>query len=363
MKQFWQDLQDNKLKPVYLFFGEEPYLLEEALSALQKRFSSDGEAWNIDILPGETVSPLDVVLSADTYSFFGGERLVLVKNIPWFSATAKNTEASDSNDPEEQERDGTDGIQDKSALLAPLLSYLDSPAAGSTIVLIANKKPDKRQKAVRQIQKVGRITEFPVLKNAELSDWIKQRFAAQGRRVHYEVINLLLMNCGNSLHLLANEIDKLLNFCPKKDVLQAADCLPVISKSGNLSIFSLIDAISARRADLADALYREMSDRKEPAQKILVLLARQFHDMLAAQNMEKQGFSRNQIMETLDIRFSFIVDKLLQYSRLFTSTQLMKALDILLGADIAAKTGHYGLESGLQTAILQICSIKIMFST
>ena len=350
MHQFWQDMKGGGLKPVYLFYGTEPYLMAEALGALRLRFSPDGESWNIDVLDGETTALTEVILSAGTYSFFGGDRLVMVKNAPWFAPRKKRADLSNDDEAEDEEQG--------SSSLEPLLEYLDAPMQGVTVVFVSEAPPDKRRAPIKKLAKVGRLTEFAQIKDSQLSLWIRQRFIDSGRDAHFDVVNLLIMSCGNNLYLLANEIEKILTYIGEKKTVAVDDCLPVISVSSTRSVFELIDLISARKGREAVGLYNEMTGRGEAAQKILVLIARQFHNMLAAQNMNRLGLPRTQMMSELNIGYGFILDKLLGYARFFTPTQLMKILEILLHVDLANKTGQGSMDVTMETAILHICVVK-----
>ena len=53
-KEFIQVLKSNRLKPVYLFYGEEYYLIDELVDRVKKAYVDDGlEALNYTSLEGK----------------------------------------------------------------------------------------------------------------------------------------------------------------------------------------------------------------------------------------------------------------------------------------------------------------------
>jgi len=334
MKQFFDSIKLGLVSPVYLFYGNEPLLLDEAVNSLRRLLVPEGDDWNTEFFYGDSVSVDEVVNSASTAPFFSARRLIVVKNIPWLSS--KNEDGKDDD-------------------LAPLLSYLESPSNDSCLVLTIRGPVDKRRKLVSAITKAGRVVEFVVPTGSQLNIWLERRFHRAGKKASGEVIHYLTLVAGENLAFLSMEVDKLCLYCSQKQDINIEDAKQVVSKSSLLSIFDMLDAVSARQGTLAVELYREMVHQGEAEQKILVMLAKQLRDMLAVQSMLDQGYRQGDIAKELGLH-PYVAGKYLRMSRQFTRRELIGALEILLTADIANKSGEGELNALLEMAIMRICA-------
>ena len=65
---------------VYLIFGSSEYMRGRALSLIREKLASDGEGDLNRESFAENASPSDIAAACSTFSFFGGRKLVEVKN-------------------------------------------------------------------------------------------------------------------------------------------------------------------------------------------------------------------------------------------------------------------------------------------
>jgi len=113
--------------------------------------------------------------------------------------------------------------------------------------------------------------------------------------------------------------------------------------------------VAGKNAAKALQLYRSMTKAGEAEQKILAMLAGQFRDMLLVAGLRAEGRQPAQIAREQGLH-PFRVEKLLRYARAMNSRQLLKALEMLLAADVANKSGEDDLHSRLEQCILRICA-------
>ncbi|MGI5891603.1 MAG: DNA polymerase III subunit delta [Bacillota bacterium] len=340
MRQFFNSIKQGVLSPVYLFYGEQDLLKDEAIEALIKLVAPDGNSWNIEVFDGAKTSVEELCNAASTAPFFSSRRLIIVKDAPWFAVKSS-----------QKYQEG----EHKEDALSALLQYLENPVVGNILVFTVRGDIDKRRKLVKSIQKAGRVIEFASLSQNELMIWLGRRFAKNGKRVTADAIDYLSILGGNNLSHLANEVDKISLYCADKEQVELKDVEAVASKGSLLQIFKLIDAVAEKKADLSLYLYQEMLNQGEAEQKILSMLGKHFRDILAVDELRKQGFSSTQIAGQLSIH-PFVARKCAEKSQKFTRDQLIEALELLLAADIANKSGQGDLNAMLQMAIIRICA-------
>lgn len=328
--------------PVYLFYGDEPLLIEEALALLKEKSGAD--VWNTEILEGEECSPVQAAASASTATFFGSRRLVVVKDIPWLGRAPKKTEEEDEPAPA-----GADA--------EPLLAYLAAPNPEAILALTLKGQPDKRRKLVKAIEKSGRLINCQPYRGEELFHWMEAEAKARGYVLPRPAMELLHLACGNQMAYLRQEIHKICTYCGDKKTIELADAEAIMSRGSLIHIFELMDQAAARNALKSVALFQTMTKEGEPPQKILAMLGRQFRDMLGVKELAGQGMKPREIAGLLGMH-PFVAEKYYKSSRNFSSLELIRFMELLLNADIANKSGEGELHNLLETALMQICGSR-----
>ena len=75
------------IQPIYLFYGEEKFLLYKDVAFFRDYFAKEGVT--AEEFDGGKVSLSAVIASAAEMPLFGGTRLIIVDHAPWFSQKAK----------------------------------------------------------------------------------------------------------------------------------------------------------------------------------------------------------------------------------------------------------------------------------
>lgn len=90
---FLAELKKGNVAPVYLFYGPEGYLREQAVERLKEYvLPPGGEQLNFEVLDGSVMSGREIVAAAAYASFIPGRRLVLVKSPQIFQASAEKND-------------------------------------------------------------------------------------------------------------------------------------------------------------------------------------------------------------------------------------------------------------------------------
>ncbi|HHT62829.1 MAG: DNA polymerase III subunit delta [Bacillota bacterium] len=326
------DINRGVISLVYLFYGQERFLLERTLDKLTKFLTSGGTGdFNYEKLDGTGVSPAQVAAAANVLPVFAEKRLVVVANSPWFG----NGKVKED-DPE------------------PLLSYLNNPSPYTCLVFICGEKIDSKRKTVKAVKKVGRIIEFTSPKGVELNRWIEKRFQVRGKKAVPRVADYLAMAVGNDLSSLEQEIEKTALYVGAEAEVTLEDVKKTVCSTSNLTVFNLTDAVSRRDSALGVLYMRELVRNGEHELKVLSLLATQMRNLLKIHVLSKKGMGEKEIAAAAGIH-PYIVKKGRQQCGNFSQEELIQALEILLDVDVKFKTGKGELLPLLETAILKMC--------
>jgi len=214
--QLVKDFQKSSFVNIYLFYGEEPfyidelsdYLTDNVLSGIEKEF-------NQVVLYGRDSSPATVVNSCKQFPMVGDRQLVVLR------------EAQDMDLKKEEN-------------LNLLLSYIKNPQP-STILVICHKykaPPAKLLKAVTASDKAVTIESKRKYDN-EMPAWIATQVKSSGYSISDKAAIMLVEYLGNNLEKINNELSKLyINL--RKDKVITEDSIELnigISKDYNIFEF------------------------------------------------------------------------------------------------------------------------------
>ncbi len=342
--KLWQEIAAGKFRPLYLFYGAERYLLEETVAKLTAAIAPGGDsAFNLEKLDGQETTAAQVILAAGTASFFAENKLVIVKNAPWFSLNKKNPEGV-------EEKNKGDG--------AVLLEYLTHPVTSTCLVFIlaSEEKPNKTLKTVKTLLKTGEMVEFAPVQGEALQMWLKDAFRSRGQNLHGQAGFELVARSGNDLTFLAGEVEKISTYAGSHKTITLEDVQAIASVNIQTTIFNFIDAVA--QSDVVKSRYcLEDILLKEGPYSIIPILAGHFRFMLLVQDMKSQGYGNSEIMKATGRSSAWFIDKVYRQAASLGSEGIKKVLQILLQADYKSKRGITGIEAALDLALLQICAL------
>src|SRR3990172_9416442 len=112
--ELYKRFSRNEISPVYIFSGNQAYLMDEAISELKKITVGASSDFNFSLFYSDSNSAREIVETAKTYPMLSRMRLVVVKNADRFSDSE----------------------------LGYLDSYISSPSPSTCLVLIAEEEKD-----------------------------------------------------------------------------------------------------------------------------------------------------------------------------------------------------------------------------
>jgi DNA polymerase-3 subunit delta len=345
-KEFLNSLKRGVIYPVYLFYGEEGYLREEAIRRLREYYTqSGGGDFNIDLVDGETAKPGDIVAGAETYPLFAERRLVVVKN-PTFFRAAKRTGKEAAEKKEDLPAAGMEAL---------LLAYIKEPLNSTTLVFTTGEPVDKRKRLFKAIKETGKAIDFTFLSRNDLARWLAQRAGKAGRRFADRALDDMLDAVGPSLQKLAVELDKLLNYTAQSGVITPADVRRLCPPSLEENIFAIVDAVGNRRCGEALGGIKDLLAAKEPPLKILSMISRQFRLLLMVHDLAGRDCPTRDIAVRLKIH-PYVCQKLVAQCRNYSREMLVRAFQSLLEVDMAVKTSSQEFYPAVELFLLKLCA-------
>jgi len=280
--EIFSALKKNIYTPVYFFYGEEPFYIDELTAYIEQNVLDEAaREFNLTVMYGLDVSARDVVDVSRRFPMVGDYQVVIVK--------------------EAQHIDNFDA----------LLEYIDHPM-DSTILVInyKYKKLDKRKSLYKRLGKSKKVTLFESARvyDNKIPNWIADRVRLLGHTITPKSEIMLAEFLGTDLSRIANELNKLtINLQPGEEITE--DLIERnIGISKDFNVFELQKALGRR--NLFQALrivqYFEANPKQNPLQMVNVLLYGYFMKVLIYHQVKNE--SRNTIASKLGISPFFVSD-------------------------------------------------------
>lgn len=328
MKELREHIKKNSYKRLYLFCGEEHYLIKYYEAEMKKNIIPSGtEAMNLSIYQGKDVTSDIIIDSAETLPFFNEYRLVLAKNTGFFAQ----------------------GRKDESEKMA---AYIDDIPETSIIVFIEDDV-DKRNGLYKKTAKIGKAVEFKTPHEKDLIDWIVKYCNKQRKNISQSTAVGLLRTVVNDMDTISSELDKLIAYKGGDTDITSKDITLVCNKSLESKIFDLVAAIGNKNASGALDMFGNMLQMKESPIMVLTMIARQFRMILLCKHLSGKKMSQDQIAEKLNLR-SFIVRECLKQGNHFSIESLKRIFEECLITDVKIKTGQMNDKLALEMLILSV---------
>jgi DNA polymerase-3 subunit delta len=337
LNELQKQLSKKAFFPLYLFYGTEDYLMEEATRrVIDAALAEDEIDFNLSVFDLGEITIEAAIDDAETIPFFGDYKVVLVKE-PIFLT----------------------GQKDKTKIehdLSRFQAYIENPPPHTIMILTAPyEKLDERKKLVKQIKKNGFVFQAKEMDDRTIKGWIEKRFAQNDVNISSEAIDRLVQLTGPKLLILANEIDKISLYAGTETEVNKEIVTKLVARSLEQNIFDLIDKVVKRKLSAALSIYYDLLEQKEEPIKILSLLTQQFRIVLLVKILLQKGYGQNQIASQLKIH-PYRVKLAVETARDFQQEELQAMIDHLADADYIMKTGQ--MDKVLTLELFFVKSIK-----
>jgi DNA polymerase-3 subunit delta len=327
MQTLKNQLKNNELKNLYLFFGKEHYLKTLYKNRVKTHLLGEAEdLMNYNYLEGKHVKASDIIDLADTLPFLKDIRLIIVENSELFKSGKK------------------DESDKMSAYLESLPDY--------TYIVFIEEEIDKRNKLYKTVQRQGDAVEFNTLSEKEIIQYLGITAKKNQKNLSVEVANYFIQTVGTDMQTVEIEFEKLLSYVLNDSIITKEAIDAVCSSHIENKIFEMMNAIGEKKPSKALRLYHDLLTLKEPPLRILFMLVRQFRILLQVKTLVGSGMNDFSIANKLGLR-KFIVDQSIRQVRHFSEEDLKKALFDCLEYEVFIKTGKMEDQLSVEMIILK----------
>ena len=331
---------------IYLFYGEETYLLETRVKKIKKEYPQ--LILGINFIQIDDTNAEELIADLETPAFGFDKKLIIAKSTGLFKKEKKTAKS----DTKKKKVDDT-----KLPLNEKIAKYIqeNSEELKDTVDLVLVEQEVDKNALYQAIEKVGEVKEFALLKLPDLIANIKKIAVAYKVNIDDATAKYLVECCGTSMQDLINELRKLIEYKGENSNITKQDIDLLCTKQIQAVIFDLTDNLGKKETSKALEVYNGLISNKEPIQKILITLYNHFKKLYIIKIAEKYNEDAATAMN-LKPNQLFLVSKYKTQARYFETQELREVLEALIDLDANYKVGLISLEIGLEAILCRYCS-------
>ncbi len=348
--RFLSELESRKLKPAYVFVGDEAFFRKRCRDAILEHLvapdSRDFSVFEFDL----SDTPLTEVLDrARTPSLMAPFQVFFVRGV-------KNLFGRGSNEEKISAIEEYCKNPNPDALLVFVADHISIPADARRMDMTDK---DRYQKIREDLGPFCGIVELARVEEGEAVRWLTDYCTARDIKIDADGTRELVDALGGDMMMISNELEKLILYVGEKKKITLGDVETMVLAAKQRSLYELTDAISSknrvRALEIIDAIL-STGDGEEAAIGHLYMLAKTFRQMLVI--LERNVRDQRMLWAALWQGFRvppFAADDIIRQARRYKSKrELTRAIRLVAKADLALRSNPPGKRLILEKLVLDL---------
>lgn len=324
------DLKNQNLHGIYVFYGEEKYLQQEYLRKIKKIFGELSLGINYILLDENNIDTL--ISDIETPAFGYEKKLIIIRDSNLFKKDCK------------------------SPMKEKFKKYVSEnmDIINEAVVIVFIEETVHKMDLYKTVEKNAVIIETKELKPIEIKNRLKRICTMYKVQISDQNLNYLIETAGTSMQDLINEIRKLIEYAGENGEIQKEDIDKLTIKEIQAIIFDLTDYLGTKNTEKALEVLNNLIYNKEPLQKIIITLYNHFRKIYLTKLALKE---RRDLVEVLSLKPNqvFLTTKYRKQAEYFKEKEILQILKELIDLDYKSKSGQIDLDIGLKTVLCKNC--------
>jgi DNA polymerase III subunit delta len=348
--RFLSDVQAGKLRPAYVFVGDETFFRKRCREAILAHLVSpdlrDFSLFEFEL--GET-DLTEILDRARTPSLMAPFQVFFIRGV-------KNLFGRGSNEEKLTAIEEYCNNPNPDALLIFVADHISIPSDARRMELTDR---DRYQRIRETLGQFCGIVELARVDESEAVRWISEYCAGRGVKIDSEGARELVDALGGDMMMISNELEKLILYVGEKRRVTLGDVETMVLAAKQRSLYELTDAISAkdrvRALETLDAIL-STGDGEEAAIGHLYMLAKTFRQMLVI--LERNVRDQRMLWTALWQGFRvppFAADDIIRQARRYKSKrELTRAIRLVAKADFAIRSNPVSKRLVLEKLVMDL---------
>ncbi len=329
---------------LYILTGQDDFSLNKTLEEIKREVANESlfEA-SITTLDGKQVTPDQLRNICETVPFFTGKRLVIINGLLDHYGTGNKSRR--------QSKSKRNNQQEQPDSIAALIKNIPD----STVLVLIENRITGANTLFNDIAEKAIVRSFPLLKDAQLRQWIKSRVVEESGNISPKAVDLLVRLIGSNLWIMTSELEKLLLFTEGRRI-EEEDVKSLVGYIQQVNVFAMIDAILESKVEQAEKALHNLLQQGTAPVYLLYMLSRQIQMILRVRELRSQRKSKTEMMSRLGLTSEYALQKTIEQAGKYSLPRLMEMYQHLLETDISIKTGKYDGDLALEILITELCN-------
>ena len=286
---------------IYILKGQEPFLstkkIDEIISRHQdaqiSRYNGSDKAFSIN----------EMIEACTNIGLFAEKTLVLVRD-PYFLM---------------------EKIPEKDA--ETLSAYCSNPAYENELILYTlDDSFNERLLTYKEVSSNAEVIRCDQLKNRDFSNACYEILKSRNMHLNREIASLLINTANNSLTVFNQDLD-VISLYPGELNTDAVSALLTVGDFND--VYQLINALTAKKVSLSIKLMDRLLAQNGNVIGLVVLLANQLRYLYEVSYYDKQGDSKDEIMDKTNTKSKYRIEKALENLTYLKDSEILKLMDKL----------------------------------
>jgi DNA polymerase-3 subunit delta len=323
-------IEQGDIAPLYLFYGEERFLIERLVKKLRETLILPAQAeFTYYRFSGEEVDLTALCDLLNALPFFSARRLIILQN--------------------------SDKL--KKSVIEPLVAYCRDPMECNCFVCIA-EKPNLKDPLYTAIARKGVIVHLRRLYRNQLGSWLEREATQLGYRLTPEASAYMVESGSEELAMLYSELLKVITYVGEKKTITLQEVSAVGGDEKMHSVFDLTEALARRHLGEGLKALDRLLAHGEPPLLLLRMITRQFRLLWQAMLYRRAGYSPEEIAKQIGLHRYFL-RTLLPNSTHFTEEELHTIFQRLVQLDFLCKTTSIPPRRLLEKFVMDLCTFPL----
>ena len=304
-----QQLKQGELKNIYLFCGEEKYLVDMYLKKVTNMALGDGlREFNYSYYNEDNENYENFVNDIEAYPTMAEKKVVILKNTKFIK------------------------MKDYQKSLVQIFENIPDYA----VVIIVEDEASKIKKALSDIiNKKGEIVEFKKQGVADLRAWVTRQLAVKNKQMNNTDMEYLINLCERSLEKLSVECEKLVAATEEKFITRKM-IDELVKVPVEYKIFEMSEKLLSGNAESAYSILNGFKINKEQPIVIFITIYKQLADIYLFRLLSDEG---KNAADYLAPNRKWLASKLSAESRRYTKEKIRMGMRLCAEYDLQIKSG------------------------
>ena len=318
-------LTEEKIPNIFLFYGEEKYLLNSYVKRITDKVIGGGIVeFNLDVFDEKNTDFDLLKAAAYAYPQMAQSRIVICKN--------------------------TEFLRNDSMKKGMAVFFENLPET-TVVIFVEDDFKKVKKDNLKIIEKDGCVVNFEKQNVNALTKWINQRVIAAGKKISAADAQYLAEICDLSLSHIDLECGKLIAASGDNDVITRKNIDNMVPVSVEYKIFSLINFLLDKNGDKAYELYNEMKIQGNQPTEVIANVYSQFAVIYMC---KKLAYERKNAAEFLPPNRQFLAQKYGRTHTKYPEEYLRKIMKLCAEYDVGIKTGKIDGYTALEIIMAEV---------